>query len=54
MNIKTIIENIEYLANEDMTEHGIHHDDWSDRKREYALEIIVSLMDNWDIEEIKR
>lgn len=43
MEIKTIFENIETLAGENMTEAGIHHDDWPDYEAEYIDEIIKEL-----------
>jgi len=52
MNIKTIIENIETLACENMTEDGIHHDDWSDREWEYTEEIIKELGKHFEVEEV--
>jgi len=43
MNTKTIYENLEELAMENMTEDGIHHDDFPDRQSEYIDQIIVDL-----------
>ena len=43
MTIKKIFELIREVANDQMTEDGIHHDDWSDLEREYISEIINNL-----------
>ena len=43
MTIKEILEHIDTLASEDMTEDGIHHDDWADHEGEYKIEIIKRL-----------
>lgn len=43
MNLKTIFENLETLAGENMTEAGIHHDDWPNYEAEYIDEIINEL-----------
>ena len=43
MTIKKILEAIEELAMEDMTEDGIHHDDFPDKEAEYKMEIIKQL-----------
>jgi len=45
MNIKTIMENITDLAMEDMTEDGIHHDDFPDHEAEYKVAILKTLSD---------
>ena len=45
MDIKTILENIETLAGEDMTEDGIHHDDWPNHDGEYQSEILKRLVE---------
>jgi len=45
MNIKTIQENIVELAMEEMTEDGIHHDDFPDRESEYVAEIVKDLLE---------
>ena len=50
MNIKTIQQAIELLAAEEMTEDGIHHDDWPDRESEYINEIMMSLLESYEIE----
>jgi len=43
MNTKTIYKNLEELAMENMTEDGIHHDDFPDRQAEYIDQIIEEL-----------
>jgi len=43
MTIKQIHEAIQTLASENMTEDGIHHDDFPDRQSEYIDQIIVDL-----------
>jgi len=43
MNIHTIQTNIIELAMEDMTEDGIHHDDFPDREHEYVDSIMKTL-----------
>jgi len=50
MNLKTIMENIEVLAMEDMTEDGIHHDDFPDRESEYIAERLKQLLENYEYE----
>jgi hypothetical protein len=50
MNLKTIIENIQDLAMEDMTEDGIHHDDFPDREAEYQLDIVTKIAEHFEIE----
>jgi len=50
MNIKTIQENIVELAMEEMTEDGIHHDDFPDRESEYVAEIVKDLLGINEIE----
>jgi len=50
MNIKTIQENIVELAMEEMTEDGIHHDDFPDRESEYVAEIVKDLLEINEIE----
>ena len=50
MNINTIQENIVDLAMEEMTEDGIHHDDFPDRESEYVAEIIKDLLEINEIE----
>jgi len=50
MNIKTIQENIVDLAMEEMTEDGIHHDDFPDRESEYVAEIVKDLLEINEIE----
>jgi len=45
MTIKTIMENIEELAMEDMTEDGIHKDDMPDHEGEYVVEVLKRLSD---------
>ena len=50
MNIKTIQENIVELAMEEMTEDGIHHDDFPDREYEYVAEIVKDLLEINEIE----
>ena len=50
MNIKTIQENIVDLAMEEMTEDGIHHDDFPDRESEYVAEIVKDLLGINEIE----
>ena len=50
MNIKTIMENIVDLASENMTEDGIHHDDWPDTEWEYVGKIMDELAENFDLE----
>jgi len=43
MTTKEIFENIQVLAMEDMTEDGIHHDDFPDHEGEYIESIIKRL-----------
>lgn len=43
MNIKTIQESIQELAMEEMTESGIHHDDFPDYESEYIAVILEDL-----------
>ena len=43
MNTKQIHAEIKILAEERMTEEGIHHDDWVERVDEYIEEIIREL-----------
>lgn len=49
MNIKTIQENIQTLAMEEMTEDGIHHDDFPDQEFEYTDRIVRQLVENFEI-----
>ena len=51
MNIKTIEENIVDLAMEEMTEDGIHHDDFPDREFEYTDRIVRELVEDFEVEE---
>ena len=51
MNIKTIKENIVDLAMEEMTEDGIHHDDFPDREFEYTDTIVKDLVEAFEVEE---
>ena len=51
MNIKTIEENIVDLAMEEMTEDGIHHDDFPDREFEYTDPIVRQLVEDFEVEE---
>lgn len=37
------MENLRELASENMTEGGIHHDDWPDQEHEYIDEILKEL-----------
>jgi hypothetical protein len=53
MDIKTIMENIETLAAENMTEDYIHHDDWPNREWEYVESIMQTLMEKYEVEEIE-
>ena len=53
MNIKTIQQAIELLAAEEMTEDGIHHDNFPDREGPYVREIIRELASINDIEELE-
>ena len=46
MNFKTINENILDLAMQEMTEDGIHHDDFPDRQDEYVGRILKDLLNN--------
>jgi len=48
MTTNKIIESIEELAAENMTEDGIHHDDWADRSWEYELEILKDLNKHYE------
>jgi hypothetical protein len=48
MTIKEIIENIVELASEDMTEDGIHHDEWPDREFEYTDKIVRQLIEHFE------
>jgi len=50
MNIKTIMENIVELASENMTEDGIHHDDWPDREHDFVEYVMDELLENFEIE----
>jgi len=50
MSIKKIIEKIEELAMEDMTEDGIHHDDFGDADAEYIHDTITSLIEHYEYE----
>ena len=52
MNIQTIRENINELAMEEMTEDGIHHDDYPDRDGEYIAEIIKDLANSMEVGEL--
>ena len=47
------MENIETLACENMTELGIHHDDWPDMEWEYVESIMQTLMEKYEVEEIE-
>ena len=51
MDIKTIKENIVELAMEEMTEDGIHHDDFPDREFEYTDPIVKQLVKDFEVEE---
>ena len=51
MKIKTIEENIVDLAMEEMTEDGIHHDDFPDREFEYTDTIVKDLVEAFEVEE---
>jgi hypothetical protein len=51
MNIESITENIKGLAMDEMTENGIHHDDFPDRCWEYELEIIKQIKTKLGLEE---
>ena len=51
MDIKTIKENIVELAMEEMTEDGIHHDDFPDREFEYTDRIVRQLVEDFEVEE---
>ena len=50
MDIKTIKENIVELAMEEMTEDGIHHDDFPDREFEYTDPIVKQLVKDFEVE----
>ena len=50
MTIKQIHEAIQTLASENMTEDGIHHDDWCDREFEYTDSIVRQLVDDFEVE----
>ena len=52
MNIKTIIENIEMLACDEMSENGIHHDDMPDHEGDAVFEILETLAKNFECEDI--
>ena len=43
MTLAKIFTDIQDLAAENMTEDGIHHDDWSDHEGEYIENIIKDL-----------
>ena len=43
MTLAKIFTDIEELAAENMTEDGIHHDDWPDHEGEYIENIIKDL-----------
>jgi len=45
MTISKIQEAIVELAMEDMTEDGIHHDDFPDREAEYIVDILERLLE---------
>lgn len=49
-SIKKIMEEIEVLASENMTEDGIHHDDWSDREHEYIHDILETITSSYEYE----
>ena len=51
MDLKTIKENIVELAMEEMTEDGIHHDDFPDREFEYTDPIVKQLVKDFEVEE---
>ena len=51
MDIKTIKENIVELAMEEMTEDGIHHDDFPNREFEYTDPIVKQLVKDFEVEE---
>ena len=44
MTLKEIINNIEVLAMENMTEDGIHHDDFPDHQDDYENNILEELI----------
>jgi len=48
--MKEIIEQIQVLAMDRMTEDGIHHDDFPDREADYAYDILEELGEVWDID----
>ena len=50
MQIKTIIEDIQILACNEMSEDGIHKDDMPNREHEYIHDIIKQLVRHFDIE----
>jgi hypothetical protein len=43
MTLKTIYENLQDLAAENMTENGIDPDYWCDHEGEYIAEILLDL-----------
>ena len=43
MTYTKIYEDIQVLAMENMTEDGIHHDDWPDHEGEYIGDILKEL-----------
>ena len=51
MDLKTIKENIVELAMEEMTEDGIHHDDFPNREFEYTDPIVKQLVKDFEVEE---
>ena len=53
MTIKTIQQAVEQLACEDMTEDGIHHDDWADHEQVYQTNILNKLADIVENKRIK-
>lgn len=48
MTISKILENIKELAMENMTEDGIHHDDYPDHEGEYEAEILKDLIKHYE------
>jgi len=45
MTLAKIFTDIQELAAENMTEDGIHHDNWSDHEGEYIANIITELIE---------
>ena len=50
MTIKTIIENMEELAMEDMTEDGIHHNDFPDHEAYYQNNILKKITELLEVD----